>query len=156
MACMKHLIAVNPNGVVAGEITCGKKNSAMQTPGYYRTECDRIAFFYDFLVQLITLPFGGEKRLRETSAALLNPQPGDKILDVCCGTGELTRIISEKIGEMGEVIGIDLSPRMLCIARRKVRRAYFIHTTSENIPYPANYFKKNFALGKIFVPNQKV
>lgn len=117
--------------------------------GYYRKECNKIAFFYDFLVRLITLPFGGERKLREDCISLLNLQSADKVLDVCCGTGELTKMISDKVGEMGEVIGIDLSPNMLSIARCKTTRVCFIHANSEDIPYPANYFDKitvSFAL----------
>ncbi len=89
---------------------------------YHSTEFNKIAFLYDFLIRLITLPFGGKRRLRENCISLLNLQPADRVLDVCCGTGELTRIMSEGVGEMGEVIGIDLSPNMLSIARRKTTK----------------------------------
>lgn len=116
---------------------------------YHGTEFNKIAFLYDFLIRLVAIPFGGEKRLREKIIEILNPQPADKVLDVCCGTGELTKRISEKISEMGEVIGIDLSPNMLSIARRKTTRVCFMHASSEDIPYPSNHFDKiiiSFAL----------
>ncbi len=124
-------------------------NDAKEISGYYRGECNRIAVVYDFLVRLMTLPFGGGGKLRDSVIELLNPQPADKILDVCCGTGELTKMVSERVGEVGEVVGIDLSPNMLSIARRKTTGVCFIHANSENIPYPANYFDRitiSFAL----------
>ncbi|WVF70976.1 hypothetical protein IAT40_005772 [Kwoniella sp. CBS 6097] len=51
---------------------------------------------------------------------ILDPQPGEKIIDLGCGTGELTRLIHEKVtskggqGEQGgEVVGVDSSQDML-------------------------------------------
>lgn len=47
---------------------------------------------------------------------LLDPQPGERIVDLGCGTGHLT----DKIAEAGaEVIGVDLSPEMIAQAREK-------------------------------------
>jgi ubiquinone/menaquinone biosynthesis C-methylase UbiE len=48
--------------------------------------------------------------------ALANPQPGEHILDVACGTGVLTRRIALAIGPQGRIVGLDLSPEMLAVA----------------------------------------
>jgi SAM-dependent methyltransferase len=45
--------------------------------------------------------------------ALANPQPGERVLDVACGTGALTRVVAQSIGQNGRVVGLDLSPEML-------------------------------------------
>jgi ubiquinone/menaquinone biosynthesis C-methylase UbiE len=50
--------------------------------------------------------------------ALANPQPGESILDVACGTGALTRMVAKSIGPNGRVVGLDLSPEMLAVARK--------------------------------------
>ena len=50
--------------------------------------------------------------------ALANPQPGERILDVACGTGALTRVVAKSIGPNGRVVGLDLSPEMLAEARK--------------------------------------
>jgi ubiquinone/menaquinone biosynthesis C-methylase UbiE len=47
---------------------------------------------------------------------------GDRVLDVACGTGIVARIAKERLGESGRVVGIDLSPPMLAVARRVAPR----------------------------------
>lgn len=49
--------------------------------------------------------------------ALTNPQPGEHVLDVACGTGVLTSYVAKSVGPKGRVVGLDLSPDMLTIAR---------------------------------------
>ncbi|HRI43183.1 MAG TPA: methyltransferase domain-containing protein [Fimbriimonadaceae bacterium] len=44
---------------------------------------------------------------------------GDRLLDVACGTGVVARVAKEHLGETGKVVGIDISPGMLAIARRE-------------------------------------
>lgn len=43
---------------------------------------------------------------------------GDRILDIACGTGIVARLAKERVGETGKVVGVDLSPPMLAVARR--------------------------------------
>jgi len=50
--------------------------------------------------------------------ALANPQPGERVLDVACGTGALTRVVAQSVGPDGRVVGLDLSPEMLAEARK--------------------------------------
>lgn len=40
-------------------------------------------------------------------------------MDICCGTGTSALIVAEYVGDKGEVAGIDLSSRMLDIAKEK-------------------------------------
>jgi ubiquinone/menaquinone biosynthesis C-methylase UbiE len=44
--------------------------------------------------------------------------PGDRVLDVACGTGIVARLAKERLGDAGTVVGVDLSPGMLAVARR--------------------------------------
>ena len=44
--------------------------------------------------------------------------PGDRVLDVACGTGIVARLAWERLGGTGTVVGVDLSPAMLGVARR--------------------------------------
>lgn len=43
---------------------------------------------------------------------------GDSILDIACGTGIVARLAKERLGETGKVVGVDLSPAMIAVARR--------------------------------------
>jgi ubiquinone/menaquinone biosynthesis C-methylase UbiE len=44
-------------------------------------------------------------------------QPGDHVLDVACGTGAVTRIAAERVGDGGRVVGLDVNASMLGVAR---------------------------------------
>lgn len=46
------------------------------------------------------------------------PQPGERVLDLACGTGIVTRRVAQAVGPGGSVVGVDLSPGMLEVARR--------------------------------------
>src|SRR5437016_12184300 len=43
--------------------------------------------------------------------------PDDRVLDIACGTGIVARVAKERLGDAGYVVGIDISPDMLAVAR---------------------------------------
>ena len=45
--------------------------------------------------------------------------PGERVLDVACGTGALTRAVAARVGARGAAIGLDVNADMLAVARRK-------------------------------------
>lgn len=47
-----------------------------------------------------------------------SPAPGDRVLDLACGTGIAARLARERVGAGGRVVGVDLSAGMLAVARR--------------------------------------
>ena len=53
-------------------------------------------------------------------AGLLNIKPGYKILDMGCGTGELTRFLAELVGEDGEVVGVDPDEERINVAKENL------------------------------------
>lgn len=55
--------------------------------------------------------------LSERVIAIARPEPGDAVLDVACGTGILTRRLARSAGSAGRVVGIDLNPAMIDVAR---------------------------------------
>jgi ubiquinone/menaquinone biosynthesis C-methylase UbiE len=48
--------------------------------------------------------------------------PGDRVLDVCCGSGSSALRAAEHVGPTGHVLGVDLADRLLALARRKAKR----------------------------------
>lgn len=52
---------------------------------------------------------------------LLRVGPGQRVLDVGCGTGRLAEYISQRVGPSGQVVGIDPLPHRIEIARRRVK-----------------------------------
>lgn len=59
------------------------------------------------------------RRLDEGLAAL-GLRPDETVLDVGCGTGNLTRALLARLSPAGRVVAVDISPRMIEVARRKV------------------------------------
>jgi ubiquinone/menaquinone biosynthesis C-methylase UbiE len=47
--------------------------------------------------------------------------PGEHVLDVACGTGVVARVAAQRVGVTGRVIGIDLNPGMIAVARTLAR-----------------------------------
>ena len=45
------------------------------------------------------------------------PQPGERVLDLACGTGTVARHVAPVVGKKGKVIGLDVNPDMLAVAR---------------------------------------
>lgn len=98
-----------------------KHTHASQTNPQTRGRTIRWANRYDTTVRLMTL--GQDKALREMTADLARIQPGDKVLDVGCGTGDLTIAAKKRAGSTGTVCGIDASTEMIEVARAKVANA---------------------------------
>src|SRR3989442_8696368 len=80
----------------------------------------RCARRYDLFVFLFTLGQAG--RLRSRTADLARLIPWEAVLDVGCGTGDLTLEVARRVGSSGLVAGIDAAPEMVARARQKARR----------------------------------
>lgn len=54
--------------------------------------------------------------------AALDPKPGQQILDVGCGAGQTVLQLAGAVGPAGEVVGVDIAPLLLEIARKRAAR----------------------------------
>lgn len=54
----------------------------------------------------------------EDIVGLTRVGPGDRVLDVACGTGIVARLAGERAGDAGHVVGVDVNAGMLAVARR--------------------------------------
>jgi demethylmenaquinone methyltransferase/2-methoxy-6-polyprenyl-1,4-benzoquinol methylase len=95
---------------------------------------DRIAPVYDGMNRLMTA--GLDRRWRRAAAEAV-VRPGDKVLDSCCGTGDLA-IAAAEAG--GKVIGIDFSKPMLEHARRKAPELEWVEGDALAMPFADGAF----------------
>jgi ubiquinone/menaquinone biosynthesis C-methylase UbiE len=93
--------------------------------------------WYDLLA--CVLAGGREGRLRERMLDRARVAPGDRVLDVGCGTGTLAIAAARRVGAAGDVQGVDASPEMIARARRKAAKAgvpaTFEVATAERLPF---------------------
>jgi demethylmenaquinone methyltransferase / 2-methoxy-6-polyprenyl-1,4-benzoquinol methylase len=99
-----------------------------------RTMFDRIAPVYDLMNRLMTA--GLDLRWRRLTAEAV-VRPGDRVLDACCGTGDLA-VACTRAG--GNVTGLDFSPRMLERARRKSNAVTWIEGDLLALPFEDGSF----------------
>jgi len=60
--------------------------------------------------------------IRRRAVAWLELAPGGRVLDVACGTGLSLGLLARGVGDGGRVVGVEVSPEMLALARARVQR----------------------------------
>ena len=103
-------------------------------PEGVRRMFDRIAPVYDSMNRLMTA--GLDRRWRAATAQAV-VRDGDRVLDVCCGTGDLS-IAAREAG--GEVTGLDFSAPMLERARGKSTEVEWLEGDALALPFPDGSF----------------
>jgi demethylmenaquinone methyltransferase/2-methoxy-6-polyprenyl-1,4-benzoquinol methylase len=78
---------------------------------------DGLAPRYDLINDLQS--FGLHRRWKRLVARMAEVKPGQKALDLCCGTGDIAFAL-HRAG--AEVVGLDFSPAMLAVARRRAEK----------------------------------
>jgi demethylmenaquinone methyltransferase / 2-methoxy-6-polyprenyl-1,4-benzoquinol methylase len=99
---------------------------------------DRIARVYDRMNAVMTA--GMDRRWRERAADLANVGAGDRVLDVATGTGDLAIELRGRVGDAGEVVGLDFSEGMLELAREKAPEIRFDQGSALELPYADGEF----------------
>ena len=98
---------------------------------------------YDFLNRFLTLRFDQAWRKRAATICLENKP--EKVLDLCCGTGDLVCLLGRMAPEGTSLSALDYSLPMLEIAGKKAAGKglpgiKFIHGDAAEMPFPAGYF----------------
>lgn len=105
---------------------------------------DRIAPAYDQLNDWLSL--GLHRVWKQMAVKWSNAHPGDVCLDVCCGSGDLARLLAQQVGQTGQVYGVDFSCGQLSIARERTAQRIkplsitWIEGDALNLPFEANFF----------------
>jgi demethylmenaquinone methyltransferase/2-methoxy-6-polyprenyl-1,4-benzoquinol methylase len=104
-----------------------------------------VARHYDFMNTLLS--FGIHYAWKRTAVRMLKLVPGDRILDVCGGTGDLAILAARAAGVAGRVIVYDINRAMIRAGMHKVSKAgingrlHHVQGNAENICFPDRYFE---------------
>ncbi len=104
------------------------------------------SYYYNALMKWCFLPFGGERKCREEMLSPVAFSKGDRILDMCCGTGGATYAISTKADQGSQIVGLDLSAGQLRVAKRRQELSHvqFVEGDAAQTPFPDAWFDKVF------------
>ena len=82
--------------------------------------------------------FTNERELRMMSS-LVHLDGGGRFLDLGCSSGLYTRTMADRLGEAGDMVGLDISPSMIREAVRRSRKAHvspsFVRADADNLPF---------------------
>jgi demethylmenaquinone methyltransferase/2-methoxy-6-polyprenyl-1,4-benzoquinol methylase len=107
-------------------------------PERVRDMFDRISPSYDRMNLLMSM--GCDGRWRRLGVRASGARPGDAALDVCCGTGDFAVELRRAVGPSGRVVGLDFSPQMLAMARRKSSAVEWLQGDALAIPFSDGEF----------------
>jgi demethylmenaquinone methyltransferase / 2-methoxy-6-polyprenyl-1,4-benzoquinol methylase len=123
--------------------TIDANRDSPQFAGQVNRMFDRIAGRYDLLNSVMTAGLHHDWRVRAADRAAVGP--GDSVLDVCCGTGDLAFELARRVSPGGRIVGCDFSEPMLDLAREKAEKANIESVRFEwadalQLPYDAGRF----------------
>jgi len=115
-----------------------------------------VAPYIDFFTRSFSL--GLDHYWRKRAVSLSGIKEGDRVLDLCSGTGELAFILADQVGKTGLVTGIDFCDNMITFAKKKKSDEYlnitFLSGDAKNVPFPDNSFDAvTVAFGMRNIPN---
>lgn len=108
-----------------------------KNPEKIKNMFDEISSYYDRMNNLIS--FGLHKIIKIKVLKELNIKSKSMILDICCGTGDFTQIIA-KLQPKSYIIGLDISEKMLKIAKKKNPNKTFMVGDVTSLPFKNEEF----------------
>lgn len=103
-----------------------------------------VAAKYDIMNDLMS--FGVHRLWKRFAIDCSGVRPGQKVLDLAGGTGDLTAKFSRIVGEKGQVILADINDSMLKVGRDKLRdlgvvsNVEYVQANAQALPFPENTF----------------
>ena len=103
---------------------------------------DSVASRYDLMNDLMSA--GLHRAWKAYTVMVANVQPGQRVLEIAGGTGDLALAFAKKVGPMGQVVHTDINEAMLSIGRDRLLDAGVILPTTvcdaEKLPFPDSHF----------------
>lgn len=131
---------MNPGPIINPGARPASETSEATAAQHVRLLFDSIAPSYDRLNHLLS--FGLDRHWWRKTARCFRPvlaQPDARIVDICCGTGDMTAaLLALRPGQAEPVVGLDFSPEMLGRARSKYAAANVVWTEGDamHLPFP--------------------
>jgi len=103
-----------------------------------------IAGRYDLMNTVMSLT--RDRAWRRFAVAQMGLVPGDRVLDVACGTAMLSRELARAVGPAGQVVGVDFCAPMLAVGRRNLARwgledvVSLVEGDAMQLPFPDGLF----------------
>lgn len=95
--------------------------------------------YYDRMNDVLS---GGAHRLwKNTAALMLDVHPGMRVLDLACGSGDMSARLRPLVGDNGAVVSADININMLR-AGRKRNSPLLIQCNAESLPFPSRSFDR--------------
>lgn len=105
-----------------------------------------VADKYDLMNDLMSA--GLHRLWKRQAVAYANVRRGQRILDLASGTGDLARLMADRVGEQGRVVMSDINEAMLTLGRDRmidagrVGNVDFVLANAEALPFASNHFDR--------------
>jgi demethylmenaquinone methyltransferase/2-methoxy-6-polyprenyl-1,4-benzoquinol methylase len=103
-----------------------------------------VAQRYDVMNDVMS--FGIHRLWKRFTAEIAHVRPGQRILDIAGGTGDIAALLAGKLADKGEIVLADINADMLMVGRdRLIDRGMaghlrFVQANAEHLPFPDNHF----------------
>jgi demethylmenaquinone methyltransferase/2-methoxy-6-polyprenyl-1,4-benzoquinol methylase len=121
-----------------------RKVPASEKSGHVRQVFDSVADKYDLMNDLMSL--GIHRLWKRYTITMAAPRPGQQVLDLAGGTGDLTRLMAPAVGPSGHIVLADINAAMLGNGRRQLLdkgiagNVSFAQVNAEQLPFTNNHF----------------
>ena len=105
---------------------------------------DSVASNYDLMNDLMS--FGVHRLWKQYAVHLANLKPGDQVLDIAGGTGDMAGLIARRVGKSGGITICDISQEMINEGKSRLlnkgiqNKIRFVQGDAENLPFNNNSF----------------
>jgi len=123
-----------------GYETVDRKEKQSRVRGVF----DSVSSRYDIMNDVMS--FGVHRLWKRFTVEVSALRPGQQVLDLAGGTGDLTSLMAKRVGQKGRVVISDINGSMLGVGRERlinegtVGNVEYVQANAELLPFPDNYF----------------